>query len=56
MNGHFAAVGNGPAAPDFEHGIQVIDEDKAFTFVTTTRRPAPLRRGDSPVPAGCEQD
>ncbi|KAK0651183.1 protein SEY1 [Cercophora newfieldiana] len=29
MNGHFAAVGNGPTA-DYEHGIQVIDDDKAF--------------------------
>jgi len=30
MNGHFAAVGNGPTAQNYEHGIQVIDEDKAF--------------------------
>nr|Q2GUT7.2 RecName: Full=Protein SEY1 [Chaetomium globosum CBS 148.51] len=30
MNGHFAAVGNGPTAQQYEHGIQVIDEDKAF--------------------------
>ncbi|KAK3387434.1 protein SEY1 [Podospora didyma] len=30
MNGHFAAVGNGPAAQQFGHGIQVIDEDKSF--------------------------
>ncbi|KAL2018762.1 hypothetical protein VTK56DRAFT_390 [Thermocarpiscus australiensis] len=30
MNGHFAAVGNGPTAKQYEHGIQVIDEDKAF--------------------------
>jgi hypothetical protein len=30
MNGHFAAVGNGSAAQNYEHGIQVIDEDKAF--------------------------
>jgi len=34
MNGHFAAVGNGPTA-DYEHGIQVIDDDKAFKFVNT---------------------
>jgi len=33
MNGHFAAVGDGPAAKQYEHGIQVIDEDKAFKFV-----------------------
>lgn len=31
MNGHFAAVGSGPTAKQYEHGIQVIDEDKAFT-------------------------
>ncbi|KAL2133445.1 hypothetical protein VTI74DRAFT_2331 [Chaetomium olivicolor] len=30
MNGHFAAVGDGPTAQQYEHGIQVIDEDKAF--------------------------
>jgi hypothetical protein len=31
MNGHFAAVGgNGPMAKQYEHGIQVIDEEKAF--------------------------
>ena len=38
MNGHFAAVGNGPTA-DYEHGIQVIDDDKAFKFVTHPVRP-----------------
>ncbi|CAK7564479.1 MAG: Dynamin-like GTPase that mediates homotypic ER fusion [Sporothrix epigloea] len=31
MNGHFAAVGLSPTADDFGHGIQVIDENKAFT-------------------------
>ncbi|KAL8364984.1 hypothetical protein RB595_004004 [Gaeumannomyces hyphopodioides] len=30
MNGKFAAVGSEPTAQDFEHGIQVIDEDKLF--------------------------
>ncbi|KAK1761500.1 protein SEY1 [Echria macrotheca] len=30
MNGHFAAAGNGSAAQNYEHGIQVVDEDKAF--------------------------
>ncbi|KAK4187578.1 RHD3/Sey1 [Podospora australis] len=30
MNGHFAAVGKGPTAQQFEHGIQVIDENKTF--------------------------
>jgi hypothetical protein len=40
MNGHFAAVGEGPAAGQYEHGIQVIDEDKQFKYVF--RRPSPL--------------
>ncbi|KAL1836264.1 hypothetical protein VTJ49DRAFT_5381 [Mycothermus thermophilus] len=31
MNGHFAAVGDRPSAKNYEHGIQIIDEDKAFT-------------------------
>ncbi|KAK4458681.1 RHD3/Sey1 [Cladorrhinum samala] len=30
MNGHFAAVGKRPTAQEYEHGIQVIDEDKSF--------------------------
>ncbi|EOO03617.1 putative root hair defective 3 gtp-binding protein [Phaeoacremonium minimum UCRPA7] len=31
MNGHFAAVGDAPGgAEHYEHGIQVIDEDKQF--------------------------
>ncbi|CAP71009.1 uncharacterized protein PODANS_6_3800 [Podospora anserina S mat+] len=30
MNGHFAAIGNGPTAKQYDHGIQVIDEDKSF--------------------------
>lgn len=33
MNGHFAAVGDEPTAGDYEHGIQVIDEEKEFTYV-----------------------
>ena len=44
MNGHFAAVGDGPAAQQYEHGIQVIDEDKTFKFVIHTYPPrCPLR-------------
>lgn len=31
MNGHFAAIGSKPTEDDFEHGIQVIDEEKSFT-------------------------
>jgi len=30
MNGHFASVGGQATKADFEHGIQVIDEDKSF--------------------------
>ncbi|KAF2462362.1 GTP-binding protein Sey1 [Lineolata rhizophorae] len=31
MNGHFASVGDGPASREqYQHGIQVIDEDKNF--------------------------
>lgn len=30
MNGHFGAVGDNPSKESFEHGIQVIDEDKVF--------------------------
>lgn len=33
MNGHFAPVGNGPTAQQYEHGIQVIDEEKEFKSV-----------------------
>lgn len=31
MNGNFVAVGETPTAQQFEHGIQVIDEDKEFS-------------------------
>ncbi|KAH6670717.1 RHD3/Sey1 [Halenospora varia] len=30
MNGHFASVGDAPSKEQYEHGIQVIDEEKAF--------------------------
>ncbi|KAJ4169395.1 Dynamin-like GTPase that mediates homotypic ER fusion [Fusarium falciforme] len=30
MNGHFSAVGEKPGAGSYEHGVQVIDEDKEF--------------------------
>ncbi|KAI8961119.1 root hair defective 3 GTP-binding protein [Daldinia sp. FL1419] len=30
MNGHFSAVGDKPSEAQYEHGIQVIDEDKEF--------------------------
>ncbi|KAF7532978.1 hypothetical protein G7054_g7516 [Neopestalotiopsis clavispora] len=30
MNGHFASVGEEPTPAQYEHGVQVIDEDKVF--------------------------
>ncbi|KAI0009321.1 root hair defective 3 GTP-binding protein [Xylariaceae sp. FL0662B] len=30
MNGHFSSVGDAPTNSDYEHGIQVINEDKEF--------------------------
>ncbi|KAH8593221.1 RHD3/Sey1 [Bisporella sp. PMI_857] len=30
MNGHFASVGEAPTKEQYEHGIQVIDEEKEF--------------------------
>ncbi|KAI1019547.1 hypothetical protein LB505_000452 [Fusarium chuoi] len=34
MNGHFSAVGEAPGAGSYEHGVQVIDEDKEFNIST----------------------
>jgi len=33
MNGHFAGVGDAPTKEQYEHGIQVIDEEKEFKYV-----------------------
>ena len=30
MNGHFASVGEKPTREQYEHGIQIIDEDQEF--------------------------
>lgn len=30
VNGHFATVGGAPSKEQYEHGIQVINEDKEF--------------------------
>lgn len=35
MNGHFASVGDEPAKAQYEHGCQVIDEDKLFKYVAS---------------------
>jgi hypothetical protein len=34
MNGHFASVGEEPSKDQYEHGIQVIDEEKEFKYAT----------------------
>ena len=36
MNGHFSAVGETPAAGEYEHGVQVVDEEKEFKYVYNT--------------------
>ena len=36
VNGHFASVGQNGKIDNFEHGIQVIDEDKEFKSVPST--------------------
>jgi hypothetical protein len=33
MNGHFAGVGDAPTKEQYEHGIQVIDDEKEFKCV-----------------------
>tara|TARA_R110002003_G_scaffold214_9_gene16078 strand:- start:10705 stop:10851 length:147 start_codon:yes stop_codon:yes gene_type:complete len=33
MNSHFAGVGEDASKKAYEHGIQVIDEDKVFKYV-----------------------
>ena len=37
MNGHFAGVGDAPTKEQYEHGIQVIDEDKEFKYVVLVK-------------------
>lgn len=32
MNGNFASVGDAPTKEQYEHGIQVIDEQKEFKY------------------------
>lgn len=33
MNGHFSAVGEKLAPGSYEHGVQVVDEEKDFKYV-----------------------
>lgn len=42
MNGHFANVGDAPTKEQYEHGIQVIDEDKEFKYYQTASATAYL--------------
>lgn len=37
MNGHFASVGEHAARQQYEHGIQVINEDKEFKYARPSR-------------------
>ena len=41
MNGHFAGVGDAPTKEQYEHGIQVIDEDKEFKYVVLVQNVPP---------------
>ena len=41
MNGHFAAVGDAPTAQQYEHGIQVVDEDKQYKSVPSALARSP---------------
>ena len=34
MNAHFAGVGENAPRDAYEHGIQVVDEDKVFKYVS----------------------
>lgn len=36
MNGHFAAVGEKATPEQYEHGVQVIDENKEFKYAVLT--------------------
>jgi hypothetical protein len=39
MNGHFAAVGDASTKQHYEHGIQVVDEDKEFKYAANSTYP-----------------
>jgi hypothetical protein len=32
VNGHFASIGDNREVADYEHGVQVIDEEKEFKY------------------------
>lgn len=39
MNGHFASVGEAPTKERYEHGIQIIDEEKEFKYASIHQSP-----------------
>jgi hypothetical protein len=44
MNGHFATAGDDSDPAAYEHGVQVIDEDKQFKYVMDNfAPPCPLQ-------------
>jgi hypothetical protein len=45
MNGHFSAVGDTAEEANYEHGVQIIDEDKEYKYVLvpTPAIPRPCR-------------
>ena len=38
VNGHFANVGEKPTKEQYEHGIQVINEDQEFKYILSCPR------------------
>jgi hypothetical protein len=42
VNGHFAGVGDAPTKEQYEHGIQVIDEEKVFKYAWSNGLPVNL--------------
>lgn len=43
MNGHFSAIGDQPDAGGYDHGVQVVDEEKEFKYVPSRRCCSRLR-------------
>jgi hypothetical protein len=52
MNAHFAGVGENAPTEAYEHGIQVIDEDKMFKYVVVHYR-QPLEEQNANVYSQC---
>lgn len=42
-NGHFATIGADADAASYEHGVQVIDENKEFKCASPANPPLPTR-------------